>query len=176
MNKTFLLAIDQGTSSTKTIVFDMEGNVIAKASVPLKTQYLPGGFVEQDPEDIYQNVLDSIRDCLRQFQAQGNNIADIRSCGISNQRETFVVWDKTGKPLYNAIVWQCKRSVAICDKLKRDGLEDIIKQKTGLIVDPYFSGTKLMWLLQHHEAATEAIKSGDAYFGTVDTWLLYKLT
>ena len=176
MNKTYLLAIDQGTSSTKTIVFDTEGNVIARANEPLKTQYLPGGYVEQDPEDIYKNVLDSVTSCLQAFTAKGLNTADIKSCGISNQRETFVVWDKTGKPLYNAIVWQCKRSIDICNTLQKAGFEDSIRQKTGLIIDPYFSGTKLMWLQQNHEATNKAIHAGNAYFGTVDTWLLYKLT
>lgn len=176
MNKTYILAIDQGTSSTKTIVFDTAGNVITKANEPLKTQYLPGGYVEQNPEEIYQNVLDSVKHCLQAFEAKGLTIADIKSCGISNQRETFVVWDETGKPLYNAIVWQCKRPIDICNKLKEDGLEDIIQQKTGLIIDPYFSGTKLMWLQQNHEATRKAIHAGNAYFGTIDTWLLYKLT
>jgi glycerol kinase len=176
MTNTYILAIDQGTSSTKTIVFDTAANVIAKANQPLKTYYLPGGQVEQDPEAIYQNVLDSVTTCLQAFTAMGHSVADIKSCGISNQRETFVVWDGNGKPLYNAVVWQCKRSIDICQQLQAAGLEALIQRKTGLIIDPYFSGTKLMWLQQQHAATRQAISSGNAYFGTIDTWLLYKLS
>ncbi len=173
----YILAIDQGTSSTKTIVFDIAGKVMAKATEPLKTIYGEGGFVEQDPEGIYQNVLTSVKQCLAQFTAAGFSINDIKTCGISNQRETFVVWDQNGKPLYNAVVWQCKRSIAICERLKQVlGLEDEIKQKTGLIIDPYFSGTKLVWLYENVEYVKHAIDSGKTYFGTIDTWLLYKLT
>lgn len=176
MQKSYILAIDQGTSSTKTLVFDTKGNVLAKATEPLKTHYLEGGRVEQEPEEIYQNVLASVKKCLQSFQAAGHDITDIGSCGISNQRETFVIWDDQGKPLYNAVVWQCKRSIAICERLKAQGIEEQIKTKSGLIADPYFSGTKLMWLNENVEEIGKAIRSGKAYFGTVDTWLLYKLT
>jgi len=176
MNNSYILAIDQGTSSTKTIVFDNKGNVLAKATEPLKTHYLEGGWVEQEPEAIYQNVLASVRTCLATFKDQGGNLSDIKSCGISNQRETFIVWDDQGKPLYNAVVWQCKRSINVCAKLKEDGLEEMVRSKTGLIIDPYFSGSKLIWLNQNKPEITRAIASGKAFFGTVDTWLLYKLT
>lgn len=177
MAQQYILAVDQGTSSTKTIVFDTQGNVIAKATEPLKTMYSEGGFVEQDPEDIYQNGLASVRQCLADFKEKGFVITDITACGISNQRETFIVWDEHGKPLYNAVVWQCKRSIAICERLKQvAGLEDEIKAKTGLIIDPYFSGTKLIWLYENNTGVKQAIDNGKAYFGTVDTWLLYKLT
>ena len=172
----YILAIDQGTSSTKTLIFDAKGNALAKGSVPLKTDYLPNGFVEQDPEGIYQNVLESVKACLNDFETKGRHIADIKTCGISNQRETFVVWDKNGKPLHNAIVWQCKRSIAICDRLKNEGFENEVKEKTGLIIDPYFSGTKLLWLFENTPSVKTAILDGEAYFGTIDTWLLYKLT
>jgi glycerol kinase len=176
MANTYLLAIDQGTSSTKTIVFDSGGNVIAKATEPLKTFYLEGGFVEQDPEEIYINVLTSVKNCLTEFEYNGGNLADIKTCGISNQRETFVVWDEDGKPLHNAVVWQCKRSLSVCADLKLKGFEEQIKERTGLIIDPYFSGTKLIWLYQNKPKIKAAVDSGRAYFGTVDTWLLYKLT
>lgn len=176
MAKQYILAIDQGTSSTKTIVFDDEGKVIAKATEPLKTFYSDGGFVEQDPEEIYTNVLASVNNCLIEFGNTGGNLNDIKTAGISNQRETFVVWDENGKPLYNAVVWQCKRSISICKKLEERGLEAEISSKTGLIIDPYFSGTKLIWLYENEPAVKKAIDAGKAYFGTIDTWLLYKLT
>jgi glycerol kinase len=176
MAKQYILAIDQGTSSTKTIVFDNKGNMIAKATEKLKTFYTDGGFVEQDPEEIYTNVLASVKNCLTEFVAGGGNIADIKTCGISNQRETFVVWDENGKPLYNAVVWQCKRSIGVCKKLEKRSLAAEISSKTGLIIDPYFSGTKLIWLYENEPAIKHAIDVGKAYFGTVDTWLLYKLT
>lgn len=176
MINNYILAVDQGTSSTKCIIFDHHGKVVAKAAEPLKTHYLAGGFVEQDPEAIYQNVLDAVKKCTDTFTSAGGSLADIRCCGISNQRETFIVWDKTGKPLYNAVVWQCKRSVAVCEQLKEQGLEQLIKERTGLIIDPYFSATKLIWLYQNNAGVKQAIDNGEAYFGTVDTWLLYQLT
>ncbi len=176
MGKQYILAIDQGTSSTKTIVFDDKGNVIAKATEPLKTFYNDGGFVEQDPEEIYTNVLASVANCLTEFKQGGGNITDIKTCGISNQRETFVVWDEHGTPLYNAVVWQCKRSISICKELEERGLAAEINSKTGLIIDPYFSGTKLIWLYENEPLVKTAIDEGKAYFGTIDTWLLYKLT
>ena len=176
MASKYILSIDQGTSSTKTIVFNNEGKAMARASEPLKTHYGQDGYVEQEPEEIYQNVLLSVEKCLANFKANGGAINDIKACGISNQRETFVVWDKNGVPLYNAIVWQCKRSVTICEQLTANGLPETIKNKTGLIIDPYFSGTKLIWLNRHVPKVHDAIVSGEAYFGTVDTWLLFKLT
>jgi glycerol kinase len=172
----YILSIDQGTSSTKTIVFDAQGKAVARASEPLKTHYLKDGYVEQEPEDIWQNVLASVKKCIDDFKANGGDPAHITACGISNQRETFVVWDKDGVPLYNAVVWQCKRSVAICEQLAANGMQETIKTKTGLIIDPYFSGTKLIWLNRHVPAVRDAINKGNAYFGTVDTWLLFKLT
>ncbi|MDR6941029.1 FGGY family carbohydrate kinase [Mucilaginibacter pocheonensis] len=176
MTNSYILAVDQGTSSTKCIIFDGLGKIVAKATEPLKTHYMEGGFVEQDPFAIYQNVLDAVKKCRDTFTLAGGNLADIRCCGISNQRETFVVWDKSGTPLHNAVVWQCKRSVTVCQQLKARGLEQLIKERTGLIIDPYFSGTKLIWLYENNTPVKQAIENGEAYFGTVDTWLLYKLT
>ncbi len=175
-NKKYILAIDQGTSSTKSLLFDDKGQQVAKGVESLQTMYSGEGFVEQDPEGIYQNVLLSVIKCLDDFKAGGGNVDEIAACGISNQRETFVVWDEKGQPLYNAVVWQCKRSTRICEKLRSAGLEMQITEKTGLIIDPYFSGTKLIWLLENNEKVQRAVNEGRAYFGTIDTWLLYKLT
>ena len=172
----YILSIDQGTSSTKTIIFDEEGKAIAKGSEPLRSYFSEGGFVEQQPEEILQNVLTSVEKCLGEFKSKGGDVKNIKACGISNQRETFVVWDEKGKPLYNAVVWQCKRSVKICERLRKEDLEEKIKSKTGLIIDPYFSGTKLVWLYENVAEVKNAIEDGKAYFGTIDTWLLYKLT
>lgn len=175
-HKKYILAIDQGTSSSKTILFDEEGKPFARGSEALKSYFLEGGFVEQDPEEIFKNVLDSIAKCLEDFKTKGGDLNDIKACGISNQRETFVVWDSEGKPLHNAVVWQCKRSVQICERLKASGLEVEVKSKTGLLIDPYFSGTKLIWLNENIDLVHHAILDGKAYFGTIDTWLLYKFT
>ena len=172
----YILAIDQGTSSTKTLIFDEAGIALSKGTEPLHTSYLENGFVEQDPEEIFENVLASVKKCIAAFIANGNEVNEIVSIGISNQRETFVVWDKGGKPLYNAIVWQCKRSVHICEQLKQKNLSATINKKTGLVIDPYFSATKLVWLVENNGAIKKAVQNGDAFFGTIDTWLLYKLT
>ena len=172
----YVLAIDQGTSSTKTIIFDEQGKVVARGHEPLQTHYGADGFVEQDPEGIVQNVLASVKNCLLTFISDKRDVSAIKAIGISNQRETFVVWDKAGKPLYNAVVWQCKRSVAICERLKPLPIAAAIKTKTGLLVDPYFSGTKLVWLYENVAEVRQAVDKGEAFFGTIDTWLLYKFT
>jgi glycerol kinase len=172
----FILAIDQGTSSTKTIVFDEQGNAIAKGHADLHTNYFDNGFVEQDPEAIYQNVLDSLAMCIQEFETKGYSSTDIVSCGISNQRETFILWDKSGTPLSPAVVWACKRSVEICQRLIIEGQNVLIKQKTGLIIDPYFSATKLLWLIENTEGLQSKLNNGEVYFGTVDCWLLWKIT
>ena len=175
-NKKYILAIDQGTSSTKSLIFDDAGIAIAKGSELLHTSYLDTGFVEQDPEEIYQNVIASVKKCLQQFTEKGCDTNDIAAIGISNQRETFVIWDKDGKPLYPAVVWQCKRSAQVCEDLKQKGLSKTVSAKTGLVIDPYFSATKLIWLNQNNATIQTAIFKGAAFFGTIDTWLLYKFT
>lgn len=172
----FVLAIDQGTSSTKAIVFDKAGNPVAKGHADLHTDYFDNGFVEQDPEGIYQNVLEAVMLCLEDFSQQGLNVTDISSCGISNQRETFILWDKSGKSLAPAVVWACKRSIDICQRLKAQNQEPFIRERTGLIIDPYFSGTKLLWLIENDSTLKEKLDKGEVYFGTVDCWLLYKFT
>ena len=175
-NGSYVLAIDQGTSSTKTLVFDQFGVAVARGVEPLRTNYLDGGFVEQDPFDIYENLLLSVKKCLGDFVSKGGSLSEIKTCGITNQRETFVLWDEKGQPLHNAIVWQCKRSTRICNRLQLSGFDTIIKEKTGLLADPYFSGTKVMWLNENHSEIGKKILLGKAFFGTVDTWLLYNLT
>ena len=175
-NKKYILAIDQGTSSTKSLMFDDAGIAVAKGSEPLHTFYLDSGFVEQDPEEIYKNVLLSVKKCLQQFSEKGFDTNDIAALGISNQRETFVIWNKDGKPLHPAVVWQCKRSVQVCEDLKQKGLSATVNAKTGLVIDPYFSATKLIWLNQNNTSIQSAIGKREAFFGTIDTWLLYKLT
>lgn len=172
----YIMAIDQGTSSTKTIIFDHNGKAVARAAEPLQTIYLPGGFVEQNPEAIYGNVLVSVQKCISAFSTAGGDITAIKACGISNQRETFVVWDRQGNALHNAVVWQCKRSVEVCERLKTTGIEHEVKSRTGLIIDPYFSGTKLIWLLENVDVVREAVEERQAFFGTIDTWLLFRLT
>jgi glycerol kinase len=174
--RAYILAIDQGTSSTKSLLFDAEGKTVAKGVELLHTTHGSDGFVEQDPQEIFENVLKSVAKCVAAFTETGGNTADIVACGISNQRETFLLWDESGKPLCNAVVWQCKRSVQICERLKKNGLEEKIRASTGLIIDPYFSGTKLTWLYENISSVKNAIDNGKAYFGTIDTWLLYKFT
>ena len=177
MENQYILAIDQGTSGTKTVIFDSRGQIVAKAAEPLKSYFPQPGFVEQDPHEICQNVLDSLKKCLEEFTGNGSgNLADITCCGISNQRETLVLWDDSGEPICNAVVWQCKRSVDICNRLKKAELENEVIGRTGLIIDPYFSGTKLIWLYENNSQVKDFIDTGKAYFGTVDSWLLFKLT
>jgi glycerol kinase len=176
MQTPLILAIDQGTSSTKALVFSQKGEALAKGSALLATHYLPNGFVEQDPEAIYQNVLDAVTQCLAVLREVGGNPDDILACGISNQRETFMLWDANGKPVVQAMVWQCKRSVGVCEALKARDLENLVKDRTGLTIDPYFSATKLIWLVEQIPGLAERVGKGEIYFGTVDTWLLYRLT
>lgn len=176
MEASYILAIDQGTSSTKTIIFDDKLRVVSRASVPLNAHYGAGGFVEQNPREIYRTVTSSVAQCVQDFTAQGHDISMLKTCGITNQRETLLVWDESGRPLYNAIVWQCKRSITICNRLNKEGLAEMIRNKTGLLIDPYFSGTKMIWLYENEEKVRAALDAGQAYFGTVDTWLLYKLS
>ncbi len=171
---THLIAIDQGTTSTRAIVFDAALKPVASASEELRQIYPAPGEVEHDPEEIWSAVVSTVRAAMAKAQVAAKDIAGI---GITNQRETTIVWDRaTGKPIHNAIVWQDRRTADICERLKRDGHEAAIAAKTGLLCDPYFSGTKIAWLLDHVEGARAAAGAGRLAFGTVDTFLLWRLT
>lgn len=168
----YILSIDQGTTSTRAIVFDKQGNTIAVAQQEI-TQYFPKpGWVEHNPVEIWESVLSTVREVAEKVGAQ--NIAAI---GITNQRETTVVWDKrTGKPVYNAIVWQSRQTVDICEALKARGLDPEVRYKTGLLIDAYFSGTKIKWILDNVPGAQADAFAGNLLFGTIDTWLLWNLS
>ncbi|MBQ8351591.1 MAG: glycerol kinase GlpK [Clostridia bacterium] len=172
--KQYLMALDQGTTSSRTIIFDADGHVVAKVAREF-TQYFPKeGWVEHDAMEIWESQLETAREALR---AASLSATDIAAIGITNQRETTVVWDKkTGRPICPAIVWQCRRTASRCATLRETGVDKIIREKTGLAADPYFSATKLQWILQNVPGAKARAMAGELLFGTVDTWLLYQLT
>jgi glycerol kinase len=172
--KTHLLALDQGTSSSRSIVFDAQGRIQAMAQREFRQIYPRPGWVEHDPLELWQTQLATAREALAQAELTA---ADIASIGITNQRETTVVWNRrTGLPVYNAIVWQDRRAEPTCAALRQQGLEPTFRAKTGLIVDAYFSGSKLKWILDHVDGARAAAQRGELAFGTVDSWLLWNLT
>ncbi|WP_425259139.1 glycerol kinase GlpK [Rubrivivax sp. RP6-9] len=172
--KTHLLALDQGTSSSRSIVFDAQGQVVAMAQREFRQIYPQPGWVEHDPLELWQTQLATARETLAQA---GLGAVDIASIGITNQRETTVVWNRrTGEPVYNAIVWQDRRAEPTCTELRARGLEPTFRERTGLILDAYFSGTKLQWILDHVDGARAAAQRGELAFGTVDSWLLWQLT
>jgi glycerol kinase len=172
--QTAVLALDQGTTSSRAIVFDNAGAIRATARQEFRQIYPQPGWVEHDPEEIWQTQLSTARNALAQAGMKPRDLAGI---GITNQRETTVVWDrKTGAPLHNAIVWQDRRTAKFCDELKRAGHEELIQRKSGLVIDAYFSGSKLRWILDHVVGARERAQRGELAFGTIDTWLLWKLT
>ena len=170
----YILALDQGTSSSRAIVFDHEGNICSTAQMEF-TQYFPKpGWVEHDPMEIWSSEAAVIAEAISKIGINGKNIAAI---GITNQRETTIVWDaETGMPVYNAIVWQDRRTSEFCDSMKVQGLVDKIREKTGLIIDAYFSGTKIKWILDNVPGAREKAEAGKLRFGTVDSWLVWQLT
>ena len=171
---THVLAIDQGTTSSRAILFDADLAPGASAQQEFAQIYPASGWVEHDPEDIWQSVLAT---CRAAMAKGGLSARDIAAIGITNQRETVVLWDRaTGKPLHNAIVWQDRRTADLCARLKADGHEAMVQEKTGLLLDPYFSGTKLAWLLDHVEGARARAEAGELAFGTIDSWLIWKLT
>lgn len=170
----YILALDQGTTSSRAIVFDKQGRVCGKAQQEFKQIYPKPGWVEHDPHDIYGSQVGVISEALIRA---GVSVDSIAAIGITNQRETTFVWERaTGRPVYNAIVWQCRRTADYCEELKRDGLADMIYQKTGLVLDAYFSATKLKWILDNVPGARVRAEKGELLFGTVDTYLMWQLS
>ena len=171
---TYLLALDQGTSSSRSIVFDESGHIVALAQQELPQIYPKPGWVEHDPMEIWRTQLATAREALAKANIKAQ---DIRALGITNQRETTVVWNrKTGQPIHHAIVWQDRRAEATCAKLREDGKAALIQEKTGLLIDAYFSGTKLKWLLDNVPQARQQAARGELAFGTIDSWLMWQLT
>lgn len=170
----YILSLDQGTTSSRAIVFDKQGKIVGKAQQEFQQIYPHPGWVEHDPHDIYGSQVGVIVEALIRANVSA---ADIAAIGITNQRETTFVWDKnTGKPVYNAIVWQCRRTAEYCEQLKSQGLSDMIYDKTGLVLDAYFSATKIKWILDNVAGARERAEKGDLLFGTVDTYLMWQLS
>ncbi|WP_353496455.1 glycerol kinase GlpK [Vibrio chaetopteri] len=173
-NKNVIIALDQGTTSSRAIVFDHDANVITTSQREFTQIYPQPGWVEHDPMEIWATQRSSLTEALAQADIGSDQVAAI---GITNQRETTIVWDKnSGQPIYNAIVWQCRRTADYCDKLKANGHEQMIQDKTGLVVDAYFSASKVAWILDNVEGAREKADNDELLFGTVDTWLVWKLT
>ncbi len=170
----YVMALDAGTTSNRCILFDHEGRIVSVAQKEFTQIFPKPGWVEHDANEIWATQISVAVEAMQQVNASARDIAAI---GITNQRETAIVWDKaTGEPVYNAIVWQCRRTSEYCDSLKAKGLTDTIREKTGLVVDAYFSGTKLKWILDNVEGARERAEKGELLFGTVETWLIWKLT
>ena len=173
MNK-YIMALDQGTTSSRAIIFDKDQNIYGIAQKEFTQIYPKEGWVEHNPMEIWASQYGVLQEVMAKSNISQEQIAAI---GITNQRETTIVWDKeTGEPIYNAIVWQCRRTASICEKLKEEGFEKYIKKTTGLVIDAYFSATKIKWILDNVEGARDKAKNGQLLFGTVDTWLLWKLT
>ncbi len=174
MEKRYILALDQGTTSSRAIIYDHAGRILSMAQKEFRQIFPEPGFVEQDPMDIYSSQISVAAEAMAQMEIHDNVIAAI---GITNQRETTIVWNrKTGKPIYNAIVWQDRRTSVYCDRLKKEGLQNIISEKTGLEIDAYFSATKIKWILDNVAGARKAAENGKLAFGTVDSWLMWNLS
>ena len=170
----YVIALDQGTTSSRAIIFDAAGSPVTIAQYPFPQIYPEPGWVEHDPMVILETQLRALAEA---FEKSGLSPTDIAGIGITNHRETTIVWDKnTGKPVYNAIVWQCRRTAPICDQLKESGIGEYIREKTGLLIDAYFSGTKIKWILDNVDGARERAESGELLFGNVDSWLIWNLT
>ena len=174
MTKKYIVALDQGTTSSRSVLFDENGKQIAITQQEFKQHFPKPGWVEHDPIEILETQLKTLDDLIRE---NGLSYSDITAIGITNQRETAVVWNKdTGKPIYNAIVWQDKRTADICESLKEEGLEPYVRSNTGLVIDSYFSGTKIKWILDHVDGARAQAEAGELLFGTIDTWLIWNMT
>jgi glycerol kinase len=171
-SRDFVLALDQGTSSSRAIVFDHSGNIVASAQQEFRQIYPQPGWVEHDADEIWETQLAVAREALSKAGAEAGQVAAI---GITNQRETTVIWDRSGKPIANAIVWQDRRTAPVCEELRSQGKEPLFRERTGLLLDPYFSGTKVKWLLDNVPGARQRAGRGELMFGTIDAWLLYKL-
>ena len=170
----YVLALDQGTTSSRAILFNRDGEIVSTAQKEFPQIYPQAGWVEHNPMDILNSQLAVMKEAMEKAHASWGEVASI---GITNQRETTILWDReTGKPVYNAIVWQCRRTAPLCDQLKADGLEPYIREATGLVADAYFSGTKVKWILDNIPGVREKAEQGKIAFGTVDTWLLFNLT
>lgn len=174
MGKQYVISLDQGTTSSRAIIFDRQQNILEIAQKEFTQVYPKPGWVEHDAMEIYASQYSVLTEALAR---SGVSPTEIAAIGITNQRETTVVWDKTtGRPVYNAIVWQCRRTAELCEQLKDEGLDGYIRKTTGLLIDAYFSGTKIAWILENVKGARERAEKGDLLFGTVDTWLIWKLT
>lgn len=170
----YIMALDQGTTSSRAILFNEKGNIVSVAQKEFKQIYPKAGWVEHDPMEIWSSQFSVAAEAMARINAEGTDIAAV---GITNQRETTVVWDKrTGIPVYNAIVWQCRRTSGTCDELKAKGFDTVVKDKTGLVLDAYFSGTKIKWILDNVPGAREEAEKGNLIFGNIDTWLIWQLT
>ncbi len=170
----YIMALDQGTTSSRTILFDRSGKIVCQANKEFEQIFPKPGWVEHNPEEIWMTQLLTMEEVMKTAKAAGS---DIEAIGITNQRETTVVWDRnTGKPVYNAIVWQCRRTAGIVDDLVKQGFQKVIRDKTGLVPDAYFSGTKIQWILDNVEGAREKADKGQLLFGTIDSWLMWKLS
>lgn len=170
----YILSIDQGTTSSRSILFNEEGEIVGVAQREFKQHFPKSGWVEHDANEIWSSVLSVMASVLTENNVSAN---EVKGIGITNQRETTVVWDKeTGRPIYNAIVWQSRQTQSICDALKQEGHEQTFRDKTGLLLDPYFSGTKVKWILDKVDGAREKAAKGEILFGTIDTWLVWKLS
>ena len=174
MTQKYIMALDQGTTSARCILYDKKGKQISTAQKEFRQIYPHSGWVEHDAMEIWSTQIGVAQEAMLKI---GCTYENIEAIGITNQRETTIVWDRvTGEPVYNAIVWQCRRTAGFCDELKEKGLADFFRKKTGLLIDPYFSATKLRWILENVEGAYDRARAGELLFGTVETWLIWKLT
>jgi len=174
VKKDYIIVVDQGTTGTRVILFDKEGEIISSVYREIEQIYPQPGWVEHNPEEIYQSTIRCVEEVLSQSNVSSRQIIGI---GITNQRETTIMWDKTtGRPVYNAIVWQCRRTTPICEQLKKEGLEKEVRERTGLFIDPYFSATKIKWIINNVKGVREKIAQSNIYAGNVDSWLIWKLT
>ncbi len=176
--KKYILSLDQGTTSSRAILYDKEATPLISKNQEFTQYYPKPGWIEHDADEILQCQLDVTKEVLQEANTKlGASVTDIAAIGITNQRETVVLWEKaTGKPVYNAIVWQCRRTAALCEDLVKKGLHDVIQEKTGLVIDAYFSGTKIKWILDEIEGLRERAYNGEILAGTIDTWLIWKLS